>query len=136
VEKHKIENTLEKMVELSESLNDLRVDAREEGFQVQALTFLANVRMKNPKDHGASILKELIEYAQATGSFPDLITKQNQESQVAAPQQKDMSIKSTNNQISISANMKLDNSKAEKLHMLKEILFSITVAAFLLWLLH
>jgi hypothetical protein len=82
MDKPAIENTVDSLKAVMESLRDLKLDARDKGFHIQALTLLVNVCVKNPKDQGAGALKKLFCHAQTTGLFSNLIIKQNKETQV------------------------------------------------------
>ena len=75
-----LENYVEQMTGLSASVIDqqrdlaqLRQDAKTDGFNVDALNFLIQIRAKNFSDGGAEVLNDLISYASRSGIQLDLV---------------------------------------------------------------
>ena len=58
------------------ALQQLRQDAKTDGFNVDALNLLTQVRSKNPPDAGTRVLNDLVAYAISTGvEFDQIASK-------------------------------------------------------------
>jgi len=130
-----IDGLIEKMVDLSEGLRDLRMDARAEGLHVMALNFLINARTEFPHDKGNEVLREVLRYAQACGTNLELgdsnVENTQSNSQTEATQNPPADEDSEDQPL--QPNSRPDHGK--KLRLLKELFLGAMIAVVLLWLL-
>lgn len=69
----RIERLLEEIDGLKQDLKDLKAEAKNEGFNVQALTKLVTIRRNKVRaDSEAELLNDLVLYAHATGTPLDV----------------------------------------------------------------
>ena len=130
-----INSLIETMVDLSDSLRELRMDARAEGLHMMALNFLVNARTEFPQDRGTKVLQELLRYAQATGSNLGMgeLHNESKESNIQTEAEKSLPLEEDSNTQPERPESRV--TQGTKWGLLKEMLLGTVIAAGFLWLL-
>jgi len=91
-----LESYLEKMAavqvsvrELNAETNQLRQDARTDGFNMEAVHMLSIVRCKSPHDGGQALLRDMVKYAQQIGLELEMVAVQSDSASESADSNKE-----------------------------------------------
>lgn len=133
MDKLAIENTVVSLKEVMESLRDLKIDARNNDFHIQALTFVANTLIQDPKDKGEAAINEVFRYAKAMGiAIKNLDNFQENIDLCQSYEEKKYNLKEEYyDQTLIKTE---DSQKSDNWLLLKEIMFGAVIGTVLLWL--